>query len=123
MEATSRDSSEQSNEVVESECRDAKQIGVKHRIIGASFNTHEGKEKGDAAAEHGNHPRIGPAHRVAAIGLNPIGDAADEKAQTQGEGEVAGDVQPISHNAPAEPSQGTRDRAIRERAKMMNPRL
>ena len=51
-------------------------------------------EDGQAAEDAGQHPGVGPPRRVAPVGQEGIDDAGEQGDQAQGEGGVAGPVDP-----------------------------
>jgi len=74
------------------------QLQTKHRIADAALDQNEGGHQRDSGAQLGQHSRIRPAHRVARVRLNRVGDGDQHQHDPGRIGEVA---PPIDARAPA----------------------
>ncbi len=88
-EPAARESGEQRGEVAAGEGADPEQGDAEHRSCHAPLDGHEQREHRDPAQERGEDPGIGPAHRVPAVGQDPVGDADEHRDEADGEGDVA----------------------------------
>ena len=64
---------------------ESRNIGLGH----LGLDDPEGDEDRQPAEDLRHHDRAGPAHGVAAVGQQPVGDADEDEDQSDGEGEVA----------------------------------
>ncbi len=69
----------------------------------SSINS-EGDQEEHAAAGKSEHARAGPAHRMVAVGPDPVGDRDHDQDQADGEGDVA---RPVDLRAPLRTAQLT----------------
>lgn len=58
------------------------------------LDAHEPGQHEHATDERGHHPRVRPAHRVTAVGLNAVRDPDEHRDQADREGDVAAPVHP-----------------------------
>ena len=94
LQTASADGCQQPRQVAGRERADPEQGEVEHRIFDAALDPHEQTEQGDAAEEVEDHQRAGPPHRVAAVGLDAVGDADEHHDEADAEGDVAPPVDP-----------------------------
>src|SRR4029453_15273869 len=100
LEAAAADRGQQAGQVAGREGADPEQVEVEQRVGRAALDDQEHPEQGHSAEEEDQHQRAGPAHGVAAVGLDAVGDADQHGDQPDPEGEVAGPV-----DAPPGPAQ------------------
>ena len=65
---------EQRREVAGREGADPEQVEVEHRLVDAQLDHAEDGEQREAADQRREHERRRPAHRVPAVGLDPVRD-------------------------------------------------
>jgi hypothetical protein len=83
---------EEPREVARAEGPDAEEREIEERLRDPAFDPYEQHQQGQAATDHGDHEGVGPAHRLAAVGLDTVGNPDQKRRQTHGEGQVAGPV-------------------------------
>ena len=94
LETAAPDRCEQRGKIAGGERPDAEQLEVEHRLFGVHLDQAEHGEEHDAAEQRREHERRGPAHRVPAVGLDPVGDADHDADEPEREGDVAPPVDP-----------------------------
>ncbi len=75
----------------------ARSLNSRRRNMGSGTlvsMTQERRQQPDACEQLGEHGRVRPAHGVAAVGLDTVGDTDHHERQPDGEGDVAGPVHP-----------------------------
>ena len=73
---------------------DLEQLEPEHRLGHAGLDHAERDQEDDAEGQGPEHQRVGPPHHVAAVGLDAVGDPDHDQDQPDGEGDVAGPVDP-----------------------------
>jgi len=96
LHAAPADRGQQAGQVAEGERAITEQAEVEHRLGDPGLDEAEGEQQGDAAAEAGQYPRVGPAGGVAAVGLDAVRDGGEHRGQADREGDVARPVQPAA---------------------------
>ena len=86
------DRREEAREDAERERAVAEQLEAEHRILHARLDQRERDEQDDARHERADDERAPPAHRMAAVGADAVGDADHDRDQADGERDVAGPV-------------------------------
>jgi hypothetical protein len=79
---------------------DAEEMQLEHRVRHVELDHDEGHQEGQSPQDRGQDEGAGPAHRVAAVGLNAVDDADQQRGQPDGEGDVA---QPVDLGGDAHP--------------------
>ena len=89
LDAAARDRHQQAGHVARGELADLEQRQPEHRLGDPGLDDHEDDQQGDAADELAEHDRGLPAHRVVPVGLDAVGDADEDRAEAEGERDVA----------------------------------
>jgi hypothetical protein len=84
---------QQGRDVAGGERADPEQREPEHRLGDPGLDVAEGDQRGDAADDQRQHERARPAHHVAAVGLDAVGDADEDGDQAGREGQVAPPVE------------------------------
>ena len=79
----------QARDVPGGERPDPEQRDAEQRLGDLGLDVHEDDQQREAAEERGEHPRVGPAHRMPAVGQQAVGDADQDRDQPGGEQQVA----------------------------------
>jgi hypothetical protein len=74
VDSAARDRGDQAGDIARRERLDAEQLQVEHRVRHAGLDDAERDQQQRPAEQPGEDPRVRPAHRVAAVRLDPIRD-------------------------------------------------
>ena len=72
---------------------------AEHRVRHLGLDVDEADEQQHSGGELGQHRRVRPSHRVAPVGLDPVGDADHDEGQPEPERQVA---EPVDRRAAAD---------------------
>ena len=94
LQPAAADRRQEDGEVPGRERAHAEERDVEHRVDHALLDAPERGQQHDAEAERGDHARVRPAHRVAVVRLDAVGDPDHHRDQAGGERDVAPPVDP-----------------------------
>ena len=89
LQAAAADAGQQRGEVAGGERANLEQVQMEHRLLDARLDEAEDDQHEHPAADLGDHLRARPAHRVVAVGLDPVRDPDHDRDQSDREGDVA----------------------------------
>ena len=96
LQAASGDGHDEGGHAAGGKGPDAEQAELNERVGHLGLDDDEGHQEEDAAGEQADHERVGPAHGVAAVGLDAVGDGDQDGRQADGEGDVPPPVDPTA---------------------------
>ena len=89
LDAAAAEGAEQAGDVAGGERADPEQAQPEHRLLDLGLDPDEQDQHGDPAEDGGQHPRVGPAGGVPAVGEQRVHDAGQHRDQADREQGVA----------------------------------